>query len=371
MNPGLKELFFTFLKLGLVSFGGPVAHIALMDRELVDKKKWMTKDEYLNFISMSNLIPGPNSTEVALHIGYHKAGIQGMLAAGLGFISPAVILVISLSFLLSSFASVNFIKEIINGIKPALILIILFAAISFSKNVFKKYTHFFVGLIAIAMCFLGFNELIVLFSAGVFGILLDKLINRDNQNKNDLKFFTLSPDLIFIFLSFLKIGALIYGSGYVLFAFYESEFVSTGLLTKNNLMDAILLGEITPGPLFSSSAYIGYLFKGLPGAVLASIGIFLPAFIFVYLINKIYKKISGNKTFKIFLTYLNVSSVALILFVCYNLSIETFTSNLNDLWKLIIVAIIILLIMLKFRNINSAIIILISFVLSVGLYFIP
>lgn len=359
----LSELAKLFTKLGLVAFGGPAAHIAMMQYEVVTKRKWMSEQHFLDLIGATNLIPGPNSTEMAIHIGQEKAGWKGLLIAGACFILPAVLITGFFAWLYRQYGQLPQIRPFIYGINPAIIAVILAAIFPLAKKALKTGALFIIGLAALILSVLGFNEIYILFSASLFSLMLAGIRSKkENLHTNSFFPFTLlqvsgttfiSLTNLNLFFIFLKIGAILYGSGYVLFAFLDTELVAKGILSRQQLIDAIAVGQFTPGPVFSAVTFIGYQINGWTGAAVATIGIFLPAFIFVALLNPLVKKIRSSKLFSAFLDAVNIASVALIIAVCYKMGKETITD-----WRTIVIAVLGILVTFGFRKINSALIVL-------------
>ncbi|MGZ5219419.1 MAG: chromate efflux transporter [Chitinophagaceae bacterium] len=359
----LSELVKLFTKLGLVAFGGPAAHIAMMQHEVVTKRKWMSEQHFLDLIGATNLIPGPNSTEMAIHIGQEKAGWKGLLIAGACFILPAVLITGFIAWLYKQYGLLPQIRPFVYGINPVIIAVILAAIFPLAKTALKTVELFIIGLAALILSVLGFNEIYILFSAGLFSLMLAGIRSKkENLHTNNIFSFTLlqvsgttliSLTNLNLFFIFLKIGAILYGSGYVLFAFLDTELVAKGLLSRQQLIDAIAVGQFTPGPVFSAVTFIGYQINDWSGAAIATIGIFLPAFIFVALLNPLVKKIRSSKLFSAFLDAVNIASVALIIAVCYKMGKETITD-----WRTIVIAVLGILVTFGFRKINSALIIL-------------
>jgi chromate transporter len=358
----LKEIAKLFLKLGTTAFGGPAAHIAMMRQEVVIKKKWLTEQHFLDLIGATNLIPGPNSTEMAIHIGQERGGWKGLLIAGFCFIMPAVLITGVLAWLYKLYGQLPQVQPFVYGIKPAIIAVIVTAIYPLAKKSLQTLELYIIGAVALVVSFLGCSEILVLFGAGFIAMGLAVLRQRKSQST-----FSLLPLPVLqiagqgltgslnirLFLSFLKIGAILYGSGYVLFAFLDAELVTKGLLSRQQLIDAIAVGQFTPGPVFSSVTFIGYQINGFWGAVLSTIGIFLPSFIFVALLNPLVKKMRGSKLFAAFLNAVNVASIALIIMVCYQMGKD----SIND-WRTVFIAMISIAILLKFRTINSAFVVL-------------
>ena len=359
-NQELNFLAKLFLKLGFTAFGGPAAHIAMMRREVVIQRKWMTDQQFLDLMGATNLIPGPNSTELAIHIGKERAGWKGFFIAGLCFILPAVFITGIFAWLYKTYGQLPQLQPFFYGIKPAIIAIILAAIFPLAKNSLKSMELAWIGIVVLIFSLLKFNEIYLMFGAGFFSMALFSIKNKKDTKINSLIPFTLlkisTPTFLIgnwnLFLIFLKIGAILYGSGYVLFAFLDTELVSTGIISRQQLIDAIAVGQFTPGPVFSSVTFIGYQINGISGAVVSTVAIFLPAFIFVALLNPIVKKMRNSKLFSVFLDAVNIASVAIILSVCYFMGKETITS-----WQTISIAIISTIATFGFPRINSVLII--------------
>ncbi|MFH6970951.1 chromate efflux transporter [Flavobacterium petrolei] len=367
-NSEIKELAKLFLKLGLTAFGGPVAHIAMMQEEVVQKRKWLSEQHFLDLIGATNLIPGPNSTEMAIHIGNERAGWKGLIAAGLCFILPAVFITGFFAWGYKQYGQLPEIQPFIYGIKPAIIAVILAAIYPLAKKSLKSIPLAGIGIAVLILSLLDFHEIYLMFGAGLFALFWYFI--RVQKVKNTSIFLpitlmqvstttVLTATNMNLFWIFLKIGAILYGSGYVLFAFLDAELVATGLLTRQQLIDAIAVGQFTPGPVFSSVTFIGYQIKGFSGAVVSTIAIFLPSFIFVALLNPLVKKMRGSKPFSVFLDAVNIASVAIIISICYAMAKDTVT----DL-RTILIAIISLAITFGFKKINSAFIVLGSSILG-------
>lgn len=357
-NTALKEIATLFLKLGVTAFGGPAAHIAMMRDEVVQKKKWMSDQHFLDLLGATNLIPGPNSTEMAIHIGHERGGLKGLLLAGLCFIVPAVIITGFFAWLYKTYGVLPAAQQFIYGIKPAIIAVILSAVYPMAKASLKNVQLIVIGLFALLFCFLGFNEILVLFCSGAAALLLHRFKKTENINGVAPLLLLqtnvwLSGTNLKLFLSFLKIGSILYGSGYVLFAFLDEELVKQGLLSKQQLMDAVAVGQFTPGPVFSAVTFIGYQINGLSGAIVSTIGIFLPSFLLVWLLNPLVPKMRKSKQLAVFLDAVNVASVALIVFVCYGMVKE----SIGD-WRTIVIAVISILVCFGLKKVNSALVVL-------------
>lgn len=359
----LKEIAKLFAKLGVIAFGGPAAHIAMMRQEVVVKRAWMTEQHFLNLVGVTNLIPGPNSTEMTMHIGRERAGWKGLVVAGVCFILPAVVITGVFAFLYKQYGQLPQVQPFIYGIKPAVIAIILAAIFPMAKGALKSNTLLFLGILVFVLALWGINEIYLLFSAGLLYLLFQFLKTKPSPiNKGGIFPFTLlqvtTPTLLTVtnghlFFIFLKIGAILYGSGYVLFAFLDAELVTTGLLSRQQLADAIAVGQATPGPVFSSVTFVGYQMNGWSGAAAATAGVFLPSFLFVALLNPLVKKLRTSKPFAQFLDAVNVASVALIAAVC----VEMGKDAIMD-WRMLLIAVASLFITFRYRSINSALIVL-------------
>lgn len=353
----IKEIAKLFLKLGFIGFGGPAAHIAMMQQEVVVKRKWMSEQHFLDLLGATNLIPGPNSTEMAIHIGYDKGGWKGLIFAGLCFILPAVFITGIFAWLYQQYGQLPEVQPFIYGIKPAIIAIIIGAVFPLAKKSVKSTFLAVVGILVLVLSLFGISEIYLMFGAGLLAMALYYLRDTKNtlQSFIPLAFLQIAQSPLLsetntkLFWIFLKIGAILYGSGYVLFAFLDTELVATGLLTRQQLMDAIAVGQFTPGPVFSSVTFIGYQINGLSGAVISTIAIFLPSFILVALLNPLMKKKRQSKGLSIFLDAVNVASVAIIAAICLTMGKETITD-----WRTILIAMISAIVVFKFKKINSA-----------------
>lgn len=358
----LKEIAKLFLKLGIIGFGGPAAHIAMMQGEVVAKRKWLTQQHFLDLIGATNLIPGPNSTEMAIHIGHEKGGWKGLVVAGLCFILPAVFITGIFAFLYKQYGQLPEVQPFIYGIKPAIIAIILGAIFPLAKKSLKSIELTIIGLFVLLGSLFNINEIYLMFGAGSAALFLAYLRNSKQNNLNTFLPLTLlqiynsailSATNANLFWIFLKIGAILYGSGYVLFAFLDTELVATGLLARQQLIDAIAVGQFTPGPVFSSVTFIGYQINGWSGAIVSTIAIFLPSFVFVALLNPIVKKMRNSKLFSAFLDAVNVASVAIIVSVCFEMGRDTITD-----WRTILIGVLSIAVAFGFKKLNSAFVVL-------------
>ena len=357
----IAEIAKLFLKLGFIGFGGPAAHIAMMQKEVVVKRKWMSEQHFLDLLGATNLIPGPNSTEMAIHIGYDKGGWKGLIVAGLCFILPAVFITGIFAWVYQKYGQLPEVQPFIYGIKPAIIAVIIGAVFPLAKKSVKSTLLAVVGIAVLMLSLFGISEIYLMFGSGLLAVALYYIKDTKNtfQSFIPIAFLQITQSPLLsetntkLFLIFLKIGAILYGSGYVLFAFLDTELVATGLLTRQQLMDAIAVGQFTPGPVFSSVTFIGYQINGLSGAVISTIAIFLPSFVFVALLNPLVKKIRNSKALSAFLDAVNVASVAIITAICFTMGKETITD-----WRTILIAFIGAVVVFKFKKINSAFIVL-------------
>jgi chromate transporter len=308
----LSELAFLFLKLGTIAFGGPAAHIAMMEDEVVRKRAWLSRDEFLDLLGATNLIPGPNSTEMAIHIGARRAGFAGLLVAGSCFILPAMCIVMACAWAYVEFGKKPEVAGLLYGVKPVIIAVVFQALWGLGKTAIKSSSLGLVTVAAVIASSLDVNELLVLLVAGLVMIATGK------AGKTGA---TLAVPLPALFLIFLKIGSVLYGSGYVLLAFLRSDFVERlGWLTESQLLDAVAIGQVTPGPVFTTATFIGYVLGGPLAAVLATIGIFLPAFFFVAVSGPLIPRVRKSATAGAFLDGVNAASLALMIVVTWQLA---------------------------------------------------
>ena len=339
---GLMEVFTLFFKLGVIGFGGPAAHIALMEEEVVNKRKWMSREHFLDLMGATNLIPGPNSTEMTMHCGHERAGIPGLFVAGFSFIFPAVLITAGLAWFYEQYGQLPAVEPFIEGIKPAVLVVIVGAILELGKKAVKNTTLGILGAIVLALALLGVNEIAALLIAGVAGALFFYFRDRPKGGLGSLLPLAILPSTSVaiakvsttkIFLTFLKVGAVLYGSGYVLFAYLDAELVAKGWLSTQQLMDAIAVGQFTPGPVLSTSTFVGYQLGGWAGAAAATFGMFLPSFLFVWILNPLIPKMRSSALLRGFLDSVNVAAVAVMVSVLVNMT----TSSLTD-WKAIAIA---------------------------------
>jgi chromate transporter len=351
----LTEVASLFLKLGFTAFGGPAAHIGIMHDEIVVHRKWLTDEEFLDLLGATNLIPGPNSTEMAIHIGYRRAGWLGLLAGGFCFIAPATLITLVLAWLYVQYGTTPQLEWLMYGIKPVVIAIIAQALWTLGRKAFKTKLALIAGIMVFVLYFLGFNEIALLFAGGIIVMLIVNIQRIQKINPAiliPLGSITLAQAIPFnlstLFLTFLKIGSVLYGSGYVLLAFLRNDFVlRLGWLTDQQLIDAVAIGQVTPGPLFTAATFIGYLLGGTSGALLATLGIFLPSFIFVLISNPLIPKIRNSVWMSSLLDGVNASSLGLMAAVTFQLAF----SSLTD-FPTVLITIVSLVLLLRYK-INS------------------
>lgn len=352
----LKDIAGLFINLGVMAFGGPAAHIAMMRREVVAKKQWMDDSQFLDLVGLTNLIPGPNSTELAIHIGKEKAGWKGLLLAGICFILPAVIITGIFACLYKEYGALPQAEPFIYGIRTVIIPVILMAVYPLAKASLKSNSLKVVGIISFILVLMGFHEVLVMFGVG-FIYLFYNFLQTKRSTASFFPLLLIAPLKALsnwgLFWAFLKIGSILYGSGYVLFAFIEEEFVTKGLLSNEQLVDAISAGQITPGPVFSSVTFIGYQISGWQGAFVSTLGVFIPSFVFVVLIGYFKGRLLTSELFKAFLGAVNVASVAIIAVVCLKMGQEAVTD-----WRTIVIAVSGFLILWFRPSVNSVYVIL-------------
>ena len=348
----LGELARLFFKLGVIGFGGPAAHIAMMDDEVVERRGWLSRQHFLDLIGATNLVPGPNSTEMTMHVGYERARWPGLFVAGGSFIFPAALSTGILAWLYVKYGALPEVAPFLEGIKPAVLAVILGALWKLGKKAVKSWILAVLGLAVGAALWLGLGELWALLAGGLIGMAVLALWKergaRESAKGGGLLLATpqvsqVGRDTLAVAagatgaaaglslwalgLFFLKVGAILYGSGYVLIAFLEGGLVRDyGWLTEQQLLDAIAIGQFTPGPVLTTATFIGYVLAGVPGAVVATLGIFLPAFVFVGILNPIVPRLRDSKWTAAFLDAVNVSAVALMAVVTLQLGTSVLTS---------------------------------------------
>jgi chromate transporter len=323
----LKEVALLFLKLGALSFGGPAVYIALMHHETVHRHRWIDEQCFLDLVGATNLIPGPNATEMAIHLGLIRAGWLGLITAGTLFILPGMAATLLVAWVYVTYGSIPEVGWVLYGVKPVVIGMVIEALWNLGRKGIKGPTTATVGIGVVVLYLLGFNEIALLFG----GAAVVLLVYSGRRSMKHGLFAVVSVPALFeisssalnaavvpfsqtaLFLSFLKIGSVLFGSGYVLLAFLRSEFVvNLGWLTNQQILDAVVAGQITPGPVFSSATFIGYLVGSWPSALLATLGIFLPSFLFVGLLSRILPFVRKSSWAATFLDGVNAASLGLM-----------------------------------------------------------
>lgn len=375
----LGELAWLFLRLGVTAFGGPVAHIAMMRQEFVQRRRWISDQRFVDLIGIVNLIPGPNSTEIAIYLGYLRAGWPGLVVAGACFIGPAMVIVMALAWMYVTFGALPQLGWLLYGILPVVIAIIVRALWGLGRTVLRHVAAALWAVALVALYILGVNPLVLLFGGGVlYALALGGWRNVRERRAEKSLLLPLLPgagggivattasaaaapfSLLTLFLTFLKIGAILYGSGYVLLAFLRADFVQRlGWLTDRQLLDAIAVGQFTPGPVFTTATFIGYVLGSWQGALLATLGIFLPSFIFIPVIHHLAGWMRRSPAIGLLLDGVNVAALALMAGVTLQLA----QTALHDLltWALALGA----LLALPRLKVNSAWLILLGGIIGI------
>jgi chromate transporter len=349
----LAEVAALFLRLGLTAFGGPAAHIALMRDEVVRRRKWLDDQQFLDLLGATNLIPGPNSTEMAIHLGYVRAGWAGLVVGGACFIGPAMLIVMALAWAYVRFGTLPTATALLYGVKPVVIAIIAQALWDLGKKAVKGPLTAGVGLAALTLYFLGMNEIALLFAGGLVVMVIRNFARLRRPAGTRLLLLLAPAPLVLasllpppfslsrMFWIFLKIGSVLYGSGYVLLAFLRADFVTRlGWLTDQQLLDAIAIGQVTPGPVFTSATFIGYVLGGPLAAIVATVAIFLPSFVFVALSHPLIPRLRRSPWTAGLLDGVNVASLGLMAAVTLQLGraslIDPLTIGLASLSALLL-----------------------------------
>ena len=363
----LREVAGLFLKLGWIAFGGPAAHIALMRQEVVARRKWVTEQQFLDLLGASNLIPGPTSTELAIYLGYARAGRVGLVLAGTLFILPAMLLVLAFAWAYVRYGTTPQVGALLYGIKPVIIAVIVQAIYGLLRTAVKTWRLGVVVVLALGLYLLGVNPLVPLFGLALLVMLVDNRARVGRGGRASAApvpmaapVLPLAPQtavpaalagfsLAALFLTFLKIGATLYGSGYVLLAFLRDDFVRRlGWLTDRQLLDAIAVGQFTPGPVFTTATFIGYLTGGWAGAAVATAGIFLPSFVFVAVVYPLVPRLRASPWTAAFLDGANAAALGLMTAVAWQLGRTSIVDPLTAALALVAAAALI-----RFR-VNSA-----------------
>lgn len=365
----LREVAGLFLKLGWIAFGGPAAHIALMRQEVVARRRWLTQQQFLDLLGASNLIPGPTSTELAIYLGYARAGRLGLVLAGTLFILPAMLLVVAFAWAYVRYSSTPQVASFLYGIKPVIIAVIVQAIYGLLRSAVKNWRLGLVVVLTLALYLLGLNPLIPLFGSALLVMLVENRarFRRRGSSPSARHAMLLAPPLPFVpavatvataaaglslatlFLTFLKIGATLYGSGYVLLAFLRDDFVHRlGWLTDHQILDAVAVGQFTPGPVFTTATFIGYLTGRWLGAIVATIGIFLPSFVFVAVVYPFVPRLRASPWTAAFLDGANAAALGLMIAVAWQLGLTSIIDPLTAVLALVAAVVLIRL------QVNSA-----------------
>jgi chromate transporter len=356
----VADVFAVFLRIGATAFGGPAVHVAIMRQEIVERRRWIDEQHFIDLLGATNLIPGPNSSEMTMHVGYVRAGWRGLIAGGSAFLLPAMLITLALAWAYTRYGTTPAAGWLLHGIKPVIIPLIVVALWKMTRQAVKDRVTALVGVATVILYFLQVNFVILLIGGGV-----SVLLARTPHLRRKVAGFmpVLAPpvllaadyNLLRLFLAFLKIGVLLYGSGYVLFAFLHADLVEGyGWLTEQQLIDAIAAGQITPGPLSSSATFIGYLLGGVPGALVATLGLYLPAFILVGLSNPLIPRIRRSSWAGHLLDGVNVAALGLMAAVTLELAHAAYTDAFT-----ILIGIIAATLLLRY-NLNSMMLVLLG-----------
>lgn len=372
MRSARREAILLALKLGFIAFGGPAAHIAMLRREVVERRRWLDDQRFLDLLGITNLIPGPNSTEMVMHIGQERGGWRGLVGAGVAFILPAASITLVFAWFYARYGSTPEAEWILRGIKPVVLAVVLQAVWNLGRTAVKDAALAVIGAAVFVLYLLGFNELALLFGGALTGAAVRWLVSHSrggdggSANVGLLGLLLTAPASLAaaadpaiaysgwrLFLTFLKIGGLLYGSGYVLVAFLRNDLVERlGWISEQQLLDAIAVGQFTPGPVFTTATFVGYLAGGFPGAVLATVAIFMPAFVFVALAHPLLDRLIGLAWVRPLLDGVNVAAIGLMAAVAVILSRDAIV----DVPTAILTAA--ALVLLVRFNLNSALLIL-------------
>jgi len=329
----LGELARTFLRLGATSFGGPAAHIALFRDEFVVRRQWLSGQAFLDLLSAANLLPGPSSTEVALGIGRERAGTRGMLVSGVAFITPAALLVLAIALAYQQLGSLPATEWALAGIQAVVIVVIIRAALALASTALPALAEWLIAAGGCVLGLLGAHPVLILAGAAIAMLVHRRLLHAGHLSMAmglKLPFVSIpgapalvavaSSGLLPLFVTFLTIGAVTFGSGYLLLAFLREAFVVTGLITDGQLLDAVAIGQLTPGPLFTTATFIGYLLEGVLGALVATVAIFLPAFMFVAVAHPFLARMRASATLGAAMDGINAASIGLLLAIAVELA---------------------------------------------------
>jgi chromate transporter len=369
VKPGqgsVSEVAKIFLKLGTIAFGGPAAHIAMMHDEISRRRRWVSEERFLDLLGAANLIPGPSSTELAIYLGYERAGWKGLVLGGVCFILPAMLMVLAIAWAYARYGATHQANWLLYGIKPVIVAIIVQALWGLLKTAVKGPLLGGAGILVLALYLIGFSPVALIFASGLLVALVLNAQRLAGPQKNTtasillfsgvgvlmstvIKIAQVPFSLTALFLTFLKLGSVVFGSGYVLLAFLRSDFVyRLGWLTDQQILDAVAVGQFTPGPVFTTATFIGYVVGGFPGAMVATVGIFLPSFVFVAAIFPIVGRLRRSRWASGFLDGVNVGALGLMAGVTWQLG----RAALLD-WFTAALALLVFVLVLRFK-INSA-----------------
>jgi chromate transporter len=319
-----REVALVFLRLGTIAFGGPAAHTAMMREELVRRREWVSDRRFADLMGATNLIPGPNSTELAIHLGHERAGWRGLLLAGLAFILPAALMVTGLAWAYVEHGDTPAVEGVLYGVVPVVVAIIAWALVGLGRTVLTSSWLVILAVVALSAYLLGANELVVLFGGAAVAALARGLRSLAGTDRHQLLGWPLlagtpvfddptGEQLSQLFWTMLKIGAVLYGGGYVILAFLEGDFVDRlGWVTRQQVLDAVSMGQVTPGPVFTTATFLGYVVAGFPGAFLATVAIFLPSFVFVGLLTRLADWLRSRALTSALLDGVNATALALM-----------------------------------------------------------
>lgn len=352
---GVREVVGVFLRLGLTGFGGPAAHVAMMRHELVRRRGWVSDERFVDLMGATNLVPGPNSTELAIHLGYDRERWRGLVVAGVCFILPASLIVTGLAWLYVEHGDLPSLVWVLHGVVPAVVAIVVWAVVGLLRTVLRTTWLVLLAGLALAAYLIGVNELLVLVG-GAVGAAVVPLVRRGRPAPEALVLPLLpvlgdpsGGELARLFWTMLKIGSVLYGSGYVLIAFLEGDFVDRlGWLTGDQLLDAVAIGQATPGPVFTTATFVGYVVAGPLGALVATVAIFLPSFVFVGLLTRVTDRLRSSALTSVMLDGLNAAALALMAGVTWRLARE----SVVDPWTVAIV--LVTLVLLWRTRLNTA-----------------
>lgn len=335
----LREVTVFFLRLGFTAFGGPAAHVAMMEQEVVRKRRWLSHEAFLDLLGTVNLIPGPSSTQMAMNLGYQRAGLWGLVIGGSCFILPAALLTLGIAWAYVRFGRLPQAQGFLYGVKPVVLTIVFQALWNLGRTAFRTRTLVALGLAALAVCTLEIHPLFILLGSGILALVVHRMRVEGAAGPKTARGSWIplvagaaswpSAGLLGLFLFFLKLGSVLFGSGYVLLAFLKADLVDRWhWLSESQLLDAVAVGQFTPGPVFTTATFIGYVLRGFPGAVLATVGIFLPSFVFIGFLGFVLPRLRRSPQTAAFLDGISVGALALLAFVTWGLS----RSALVDVW---------------------------------------